>query len=141
MTRVVEEEPKCSGSMREGENKTLTLKIGFVYHDRNNTCIHMRTEDSNIIYMYKRGRIYQEDQQQRVPQGAPCHVRRFLGHHIPAHHQNLAPRDCSRGPNTEGSTAPQVGGNSDWVQCHRLSQEHGGHWAAPAACLPNHRQC
>jgi hypothetical protein len=63
MTRVVEEEPKCSGSMREGENKTLTLKIGFVYHDRNNTCIHMRTEDSNIIYMYKRGRIYQE----------PCH--------------------------------------------------------------------
>jgi predicted glycosyltransferase involved in capsule biosynthesis len=60
MTRVVEEEPKCSGSMREGKNKTLTLKIGFVYHDRNNTCIHMRTEDSNIIYMYKRGRIYQE---------------------------------------------------------------------------------
>jgi hypothetical protein len=60
MTRVVEEEPKCSGSTREGENKTLTLKIGFVYHDRNNTCIHMSTEDSNIIYMCKRGRIYQE---------------------------------------------------------------------------------
>jgi hypothetical protein len=33
-----------------------------------------------------------------------------------------------------------LGGNSDWVRCHRLPQEHGGRRAAPAACLPNHRQ-
>jgi hypothetical protein len=52
--------------------------------------------------------------------GGPCHVQRFLGHHVYAHHQNPALGDCSRSPSTKSSTAPQVGGNSDWVQHLRL---------------------
>jgi hypothetical protein len=39
--------------------RTLTLKIGFVYHVMNSTYIHLRTGGPNI-YMYMKGKIYKE---------------------------------------------------------------------------------
>jgi hypothetical protein len=59
MAVVEEEQPKSSGSTREGKNKTLTLKVGFVYYVRNSNCIHLRTRSPNI-YMYMKGKIYKE---------------------------------------------------------------------------------
>jgi hypothetical protein len=36
-------------SNRSGERETtLTLKISFIYHIRNNTCIYLRVKRSNI---------------------------------------------------------------------------------------------
>jgi hypothetical protein len=47
------------GSVARGGEENLTLIFGFVYHVRNNTCIHMRTGGPNI-YIYRRGRIHKE---------------------------------------------------------------------------------
>jgi hypothetical protein len=41
------------------ERRTLTLKIGSIYHVRNSNCIHMGTGGPNI-YMYMKGKIYKE---------------------------------------------------------------------------------
>jgi hypothetical protein len=40
----------------------------------------------------------------------------FLGHYIPTHRQDLAPRNCSHGARAKSSTAPQVDGDADWVR-------------------------
>jgi hypothetical protein len=49
-----EEEHVQSARNHEEERRTLTLKIGSVYHVMNRTCIHMRAGGPNI-YMYRRG--------------------------------------------------------------------------------------
>jgi hypothetical protein len=54
-----DEEHARSARNRGEERRTLTLKIGYVYHVMNSSCIHLRAEGSNI-YMYRRGRIYKE---------------------------------------------------------------------------------
>jgi hypothetical protein len=41
------------------ERRTLTLKIGSVYHVSNSTCIYLRIRGLNI-YMYMKGKIYKE---------------------------------------------------------------------------------
>jgi hypothetical protein len=75
-----------------------------------------------------------------VPQDALRHVQRFLGHHVQARCQDSALRYYGSGSDVESSTAPQVGGNPDWVRHLRLPQEHGQRRAAPAAGLPDHLQ-
>jgi hypothetical protein len=50
-----EQEPTMAKCRNRGEEKiTLILKIGSVYHVRNNACIHLRAKCLNI-YMYRRG--------------------------------------------------------------------------------------
>jgi hypothetical protein len=63
----------------------------------------------------------------------------FLGHYVPVHHQDIAPRNCG-GAYAKSSAAPQVDGDDEWVRRHRLHQEHGGCRAAPVACLSYHCQ-
>jgi hypothetical protein len=48
-----------AGSIRERDERILTLIFDSVYHVINITYIHMRDNDPNI-YMYKRGKIYKE---------------------------------------------------------------------------------
>jgi hypothetical protein len=47
------------GSVTMGGEENLTLVFGSVYHVMNSTCIDMRALGLNI-YMYKRGKIYEE---------------------------------------------------------------------------------
>jgi hypothetical protein len=55
-----EQEPMMAKCKNRGDEKiTLILKIGSVYHVRNNACIHLRAKGQNI-YMYRRRRIYKE---------------------------------------------------------------------------------
>jgi hypothetical protein len=49
----------CSRSIREREERTLTLIFRYVYHVMNNTCIDMATLGPDI-YMYRKGEIYKE---------------------------------------------------------------------------------
>jgi hypothetical protein len=48
-----------AGSIRERDERILTLIFGSVYHVINITYIHLRANDPNI-YMYKRKKIYKE---------------------------------------------------------------------------------
>jgi hypothetical protein len=50
---------KCRGRYHDEREKTLTLKIGYIYYIMNITCIDMITLELNI-YMCRGWRIYKK---------------------------------------------------------------------------------